>query len=326
MESTVWIGVDISKDFFHAAYRQGDGYCQAEFRQEESSMKDFVEWLPKARKVRVVMESTGPYWGGLVHFLRSQSHPIACSVVNPRKVRDFAKAGGNYSKTDPLDAQLLVHFGETFKPPMLEVQTQAFRELRSLSRHYLQLRRHYDVLRDQRDKMAAEVSAPEAIKESFQDLLQRLEIRMKKILAELKTALQRPALRKFSSLLLSIPGIGVLTASTLLAEYGLEGMSHSSKEWQSYAGLDVLLWQSGSSVHKLPRLSKQGNWRIRRALYMAAISAIQHNPTVRGYYQARLDRADPKKAALVASMRKLLCICHGVLKNQSPFKEISIAA
>jgi transposase len=326
MESTVWIGIDISKDFFHAAYRQGEGYCQAEFKQKETSMKDFLEWLPKERKVQIVMESTGPYWSHLFHFLQSQPHPIACSVVNPRKVRDFAKAGGHYSKTDPLDTQVLVHFGETFKPPTLEVQAQAYRELRSLSRHYLQLRRHYDVLRDQRDKMEAEVGAPEAIKESFQDLLQRLEVRMKKIVAALTTALQRRPLRKVSALLLSIPGIGVLTASTLLAEYGLDGLSRSSKEWQSYAGLDVLLWESGSSVHKRPRLSKQGNWRIRRALYMAAISAIQHNPAVRDYHQTRLHRGKEKKEALVASMRKLLCICHGVLKNQSPFEEIPIAA
>lgn len=125
MQSTLWIGVDVSKDSFHAAYRRGEGFCQAEFSQDEAGMQAFVHWLPKASNLQVVLESTGPYWQPLVAFLHSLPQPVRCCVVNPRRVRDFAKASGQYSKTDPLDARLLVHFAETFSPPALEAQKQA---------------------------------------------------------------------------------------------------------------------------------------------------------------------------------------------------------
>ncbi len=118
-------------------------------------------------------QSPGPYWQKLVCFLQSQTQPIAGSVVNPRRVRDFAKAGGLVSKTDPLDARLLVHFTETFTPPALEAQKQAYRHLRAFSRHYLQLRHHYDVIHDQRDKALADPDAPAALGESFDSLFNR---------------------------------------------------------------------------------------------------------------------------------------------------------
>ena len=321
MKSILWIGVDVSKDSFHAAYRQHRGFSQREFDMDEQGMQAFAQWLPKNAHLQVVLESTGPYWQKLVCFLQSQTQPIAGSVVNPRRVRDFAKAGGLVSKTDPLDARLLVHFAETFTPPALEAQKQAYRHLRAFSRHYLQLRHHYDVIHDQRDKALADPDAPAALGESFDSLLKELERRMKNILDKVEQSLQQPALQEAACLLQSIPGLGTKTTATLLGEYGSDALNYSVKEWESFAGLDVVKWESGTSVRKKPRISKQGNWRVRRALYFAALVATRHNPTVRVYYQRLLNRGEEKKAALVASMRKLLQISRGVLKNQTPFQE-----
>jgi transposase len=326
MKSMLWIGVDVSKDSFHAAYRQGTGFCEAEFLQNEAAMQAFVQWLPQGGNVQIVLESTGPYWQPLVAFLHSQPQPLHCAVVNPRRVRDFAKAKGQYSKTDPLDARLLVHFGETFPLPALESQKQAYHHLRAFSRHYLQLRNHYDTIRDQRDKALADPHAPVHLEVSYDTLLKALHSQMEGILGEIEQSFRQPALQEAAGLLQSIPGIGTKTTATLLGEYGSEALNYSIKQWESFAGLDVVLWESGTSVRKKPRISKQGNWRVRRALYFAAMVASRHNPTVRAYYQRLLNRGEEKKAALVACMRKLLQISHGVLKNQTPFREIPNSA
>jgi len=321
MKSILWIGVDISKDFFHAACRQGDGFAQAEFSQNKAGMQAFVGWLPRAARVQIVLESTGPYWQRLVSFVHSLPQPIYCSVVNPRRVRDFAKAAGMVSKTDPADARLLVRFGETFTPLAWEAQSQAYRQLRALSRHYLQLRQHYDEIHDQRDKALADPHTPAAVMTSLDRVLEGLAKEIKHILHQLETTLQLPELQEAADLLRSIPGVGTKTIATLLAEMGSDAFHHSVKEWESFAGLDVVRWDSGTSVRKKRRISKQGNWRVRRGLYFAALVATRHNPIVRAYYLRLLDRGKDKKAALVACMRKLLHVCYGVLKNQTPFQE-----
>jgi transposase len=326
MKSILWIGVDISKDFFHAAYRQGDGFTQAEFSQNQAGMQAFVRWLPRGAQMQIILESTGPYWQQLVAFLHSLPRPLACSVVNPRRVRDFAKAAGLVSKTDPADACLLVRFGETFTPPAWEAQSQAYRQLRAISRQYLQLRRLYDLAHDQRDKGLADPHTLPALTACSDSVLEELAKQMKSTLDLLEKALEHPHLQQAAGLLRSIPGMGTKTIATLLGEMGSDAFNHSVREWESFAGLDVIRWESGTSVRKKRRISKQGNWRLRRGLYFAALVASRHNPTVRAYYQRLLDRGQPKKAALVACMRKTLHICYGVLKNQTPFQELPNSA
>jgi transposase len=129
----------------------------------------------------------------------------------------------------------------------------------------------------------------------------------------------RPFLLESFSLLLSIPGIGEKTALTLISEYGASLSHVGPKQFTRYAGLDIVFFQSGSSVYRLPRISKQAskqaNWRIRRALSMAALSAIRHNPVVRAYYLKLVASGRPKKSALMAAMRKLLHQCYGILKK-----------
>ena len=273
-----------------------------------------------------MLESTGPYWQPLVAFLHSLPEPLTCAVVNPRRVRDFAKAAGAASKTDPADARMLVRFGETFTPPPLKAQSQAYRQLRACSRRYLQLRQQYDLTHDQRDKALADPYAPAVLMTSFDSVLDELAKQMKAMLGELETTLQHRDLQQAAGLLRSIPGVGTRTIATLLAEMGADALHHSVRQWESFAGLDVIRWESGTSVRRKRRISKQGSWRVRRGLYFAALVATRYNPTVRAYYLRLLDRGKDKKAALVACMRKLLHICYGVLKNQTPFQEMPNSA
>ncbi len=321
MKAVTWIGVDIAKESFVAAQRNPEGFQTEQFPVTPKGLKAFGTWLPQEPQLQIVLEATGPYWCAFIHELRRVAPEIPVAVVNPRRVRDFAKASSHTSKTDPLDAQVLLHFGETFEPRLLEASgDRADRQLRALTRHALQLTGQREEVRNQQEKAAADPDTPKFVLRSLQRHLKHLDQSLKQCWAHARESLdQDPQLKDCSRLLLSIPGIGEKTALTLISEYGTGLCQVGPKQLTRYAGLDIVFFQSGTSVYRLPHVSKQGNWRIRRALYMAALSAIRHNPIVRSYYLKLVAKGRPKKSALIAAMRKLLHQCYGVLKNQIPF-------
>ena len=317
-----WLGIDIARDSFVAAQRQG---LQIHCRSFPMSKRGFTAWrrwiAPTSGELRICLESTGPYWRPLAVWLEGQG--IGYALANPRKVRRFAQASEHRSKTDPLDAEILLRFAETFQLPPTPPQPPAYRQLRALSRRILQLQLQLDTERDRAAKAAADPDTPQVVLDSLQQHQQDL----RQAIAELETSGQQiiaahARLQHQWHLLRSIPAIGPKTARTLIAEYGDQLGTASARQMTRYAGLDILLHESGSSVRKRPRISKQGNWRLRRALYMACLSGILHNPTLRDFYQRKLRQGLDKKPALVATMRKLLHICVGVLKHQTPFQEI----
>lgn len=312
-----WIGIDIAKRSFTAS--KPNEKPAHTFTMDLDGWHAFREWLLKAT-VRVCMEATGPYWLQLAEWLGQAAIPYA--VVNARKVRRFAQASEQRSKTDPIDAELVRRFAEVFSPECTTGDEGVTRALRVLSRRILQLQTQLDIERDRREKTSADPAAPDAVLASFASitneisrLIEDLEHRAKALV------LATPELSRDWELLCSIPGIGPKTARTLLAEYGPRLASASVKQLTSFAGLDVVRYESGSSVHRRPRISKQGNWRIRRALYLAALTASRHNPTLAPYYRKKCAQGLEKKQALVAVMRKLIHIAHGVLKHQTPFQE-----
>jgi len=312
-----WIGIDIAKRTFTAS-KPGKAPART-FTMDLDGWRAFRAWIPEP-DVRVCMEATGPYWLQLAEWLGQATTPYA--VVNARKVRRFAQASEQRSKTDPIDAELVRRFAEVFSPECTPGDEGVTRALRVLSRRILQLQTQLDIERDRREKTAADPATPDAVLASFASitneisrLIEDLEHRAKALV------LAEPALSRDWELLCSIPGIGPKTARTLLAEYGPRLASASVKQLTSFAGLDVVRFESGSSVHRRPRISKQGNWRIRRALYLAALTASRHNPTLAPYYRRKCKQGLENKQALVAVMRKLIHIAHGILKNQTPFQE-----
>ncbi len=321
MKAVTWIGVDIAKKSFVAAQRTFEGFQTEPFALDPKGLKAFANWLPDEPQLQIVLEATGPYWRAFTEGLNSVAPQIAIAVVNPRRVRDFAKASPHASKTDVLDAQVLVHFAETFTPDVLNPSgDRACRQLRALTRHALQLAQQRDQVRDQHEKVAADPDTPKFVLRSLKQHQKHLDQALKRCWAQARESLHRdPHLQESFRLMLSIPGIGDKTALTLISEYGASLGQTGPKQLTRYAGLDIVFFLSGTSVYRLPHISKQGNWRIRRALYMAALSAIRHNPAVRSYYLKLVAKGRPKKSALVAAMRKLLHQCYGVLKNQIPF-------
>jgi transposase len=315
----IWIGIDVAKRSFTASKPGGEP--ARPFTMDLDGWHAFREWIP-ASGVRVCLEATGPYWLQLAEWFGHAVIPYA--VVNPRKVRRFAQASEQRSKTDPIDAELVRRYAEVFSPECTTGSEGVSRTLRVLSRRILQLQTQLDIERDRLEKASADPATPDAVLASFASisneisrLIEDLEHRAKALV------LAEPALSRDWDLLCSIPGIGPKTARTLLAEYGPRLASASVKQLTSFAGLDVVRFESGSSVHRKPRISKQGNWRIRRALYLAALTACRHNPTLEPYYRKKCKQGLEPKQALVAVMRKLIHIAHGVLKHQTPFQKVT---
>lgn len=322
MTHSDWIGVDVSKDSFVAARRRGEGFASEQFTMNREGFDAFLTWLAWKPGCCVVMESTGPYWRPLACFLETQQEPIPYAVVNAKRVRRFAEASDERSKDDWIDAAVTTHFAETFKPQAEKPKSPIYRQIRAIWRHHLTLVGMRDQLRDQREKLMADPQTPSSLPVGIDHLIDVLDAQLRQLEKACRECIEQdPAARQTYRLLLSIPSIGPKTALTLMAEYGSQLLLASPRQLTSYAGLDPVRYQSGTSVWHPPHISKQGNWRLRRALYMAALSAIRYNPRIVDFYQRKLSAGLAKKAALVAASRKLLDLVAGVLRNQKPFEK-----
>jgi transposase len=321
MPHVVWVGVDLAKTSFVAARRHQRQCVTAAFSTDAQGLASFAVWLPQRGQVRVVFEPTGPYGRPLEAWLDQHGRRrLSYALANPRRVRNFARAAAGASKTDEIDARRLLEFAETFQPPAYQKPSAVTLQLRALWRHQLELRKLLDGLRDRRQKAQVDPYIPARLVTALGELADRLATELAKTQTEaLALAQTDSSLARTFHLLVSIPGVGPLTALALLAEYGPQIAAASPRQLTRYAGLDPVLWQSGSSIRKKTRISKQGNHRLRRALYMAALVGVRWNPVLRAFYQRRLRLGLPKMPALIAAMRKLLHICYGVLKNNQPF-------
>jgi len=320
MTPTTWIGVDIAKADFVAAQRTPKGFDTQSFPMTEQGFEAFYGWLPKAPALAVVFEATGPYWLRLASWLEELEVRLPYACINPRKLRDFAKASPERSKTDPIDAALLVHFAETFPPSLERKKSLSSQRLRALWRHHLELQTLFDRARDRQEKAAADPRLPTELAQGLETLLACLKSELENVERQARELVKADSkLHQAQGLLLSIPGIGPKTALTLLAEYGPQLYQATPRQLTCYAGLDPILFESGTSVRKRPHISKQGNWRLRRALYMAALVGVRFNPVLKAFYERKVQQGLAKKSALVAAMRKLLHLVYGVLKHQQPF-------
>lgn len=320
MAPITWIGIDIAKQDFVAAQRSDAGFETECFPMTQTGFEAFQRWLPPVSKLGIVFEATGPYWLPLARWLDALEHAIPYACVNPRRLRDFAKASPERSKTDSIDAALLVHFAETFPPTLEPPKSHRSRTLRALWRHHLELQGLLDRARDRQEKALADPQLPAQLATRLQSLLDGLKAELDQVELEAHELVQQdPPMQQSYKLLLSIPGVGPKTALTLMAEYGPQLLQANPKQLTCYAGLEPILFESGSSVRKRPRISKQGNWRLRRALYMAALVGVRWNPILKTFYERKLQQGLPKKSALVAAMRKLLHLVYGVLLHQQPF-------
>jgi transposase len=306
--ASTFVGIDVSKAALDIAVRPQGATWRC--GNDEAGISDLVARLQELVPHLIVLEATGGLERLVVAALAVAGLPVA--VVNPRHVRDFAKATGRLAKTDALDAALLAHFADAIRPqprPLPDAQSQALaalveRRRQLLGMHTAEKNRRGSALPPVRPKISAHIAW--------------LEQALKELDGELDQLLQAsPVWREREHLLRSVPGVGPATALTLVAHLPELGQG-SLKHVATLVGLAPLNRDSGT--WRGTRAIWGGRAHVRAALYMAALVGVRHNPVLHAFYHRLLERGKPKKVALTACMHKLLTILHAVLRDHTPWQ------
>lgn len=308
MEHSRFVGIDISKDHLDVHVRPtGDSF---RVRYDDAGLVTLVAHLRPLAPVVLVLEATGGYEVTVAATLASAALPVA--VVNPRQVRDFARATGQLAKTDTLDARVLALFAEAVRPaarPVPDAQAVALGELIARRRQLVDMlgaeHNRRRLLRDRRLQRHLEAHIA-----WLEEALRRLDL-------DLTTLIRStPVWRETDDLLRSVPGIGPVTAGTLIADLPELGRL-DRRRIAALAGLAPIARDSGAFRGR--RMIMGGRAHIRRVLYMATLTAITHNPVIRAFHQRLVAAGRPGKVALTAAMRKLLTILNAMLRDRRPW-------
>jgi transposase len=242
-------------------------------------------------------------------------------VANPRAVKDFSRALLQRSKTDPLDALVLLEYAarmpfQPWQPPPAEAL-----QITTLARRIHALTQQCTMEKNRLHAVAATATTLRVIVQDLRRSVRGLESAIAKLSRAAHQILAAtPELERRFRLLQSTPGIGAVSALQLLGELVSIPANCDVRQWVAYAGLDPRHYESGTSVHQKARISKLGNRHIRRALYMPALTAVRSAPPLRAFYLHLQARGKCKMVALVAVMRKLLHAIFGMFKHDAPFE------
>lgn len=310
-EARTVVGIDISKDRLDVACLPAAVRSVPAFGNDAKGHAALVAWLKEVNPRLIVLESTGGYQRVLVAALAAASLPVV--VVNPRQVRDFARAMGVLAKTDAIDAMVLARFGERVDPdvrPLPDAASTALIEL-------LARRRQLVELRTAESNRLGQATAPR-IKASIRAVLAAIEKQIAAIDDDLDDRIRKsPAWREKEGLLTSVPGVGRLTARTLLA--CLPELGTISR--QTIAALvGVAPVNRDSGLMRGKRTTWGGRSVVRSALYMAALVATRYNPVLKAHYARLLAAGKAKKLALIACARKLLVTLNAILRTRTPWR------
>lgn len=328
----VIVGVDVSKDSLDVAVESSNAKRSYERRldNDASGFKRLLSWVKERtaadpKQLIVVMEATGVYHEAAALALHEAGAQVF--VANPKRVRDYASGLGLLNKTDRVDARALVRYGREkaaelapWQPPPPEVRT-----LRAL---YARLNAVMtDLRRELNRQEQAELSGqPEAVRDSMRQSVQHLREDCERLKRAIENHFdQHPNLKNQRELLQSMPGIGPVSADRMLCLL-LRHSFASARQAAAFAGLVPRMHESGSSVRKRPRMTKQGDASLKAALYMAAVVSCRHNPQLRQVYQSLLKAGKSKMSALGALMRRLLHAAYGMLKNNTPYDPTRLTA
>lgn len=306
-----YVGIDVAKAHLDVAVRPTGQRWVIPYTEEQ--LQGVLAQLAALPPTLVLVEASGGLELPLVAALAAANLPVV--VVNPRQVRDFARATGQLAKTDALDARALAHFAEAVHPtprPLPDAATQALTALLA--------RRQQVVAMLVAEKNRLSSTAP-AIRPRLQAHITWLERELQALDQDLDEMLRHsPVWREKEDLLRSVPGVGPQLSRTLLAHLPELG-ALDRKRIAALVGVAPFNRDSGTLRGK--RTVWGGRARVRAALYMAALVASRHNPVIRAFYQQLCVRGKPKKVALTACMRKLLTILNAILKHRTRWHAVS---
>ena len=303
MEQT-FIGIDVSKDRLDVHVRPSEASFAV--ARDGKGLADLVERLRPIEPYLVVLEATGGFELTVAAALVAAGMPIA--VVNPRQIRDFARATGQLAKTDALDAKAIALFADKVRPeprPVLDEQARALGELIARRRQLIEM------MTAERNRRA-QLNSRRLIR-SIDQLLAVMQKQLSDLDREVGDRIRgTPAWRERDELLRSVPGIGDIVARTLIADLPELGRL-DRKQIAALVGVAPLNRDSGKMRGR--RTTWGGRAKIRSALYMAALVASRHNPVLATFYQRLLRAGKVKKLALTAVMRKLLTILNAMVRD-----------
>lgn len=322
------VGIDVSMDSFEARFGTIDTNQEQSISKSQKFINDlmgfkkFLKWalnnkLSDKLPLTFVMEVTGVYHENLAYFLHEKGYQVV--IVLPNKIKNYGKSLETKSKTDPIDAMTITRFALERKLTAWNPPEPFIRAIKTLSREYLSLK---VMMTDIKNKIHAKESAHYPDKDTIKRkrrLLKELQRQIDEILGQIKILFQsKPELNKKINKVATIKGIGEITVIIILAETNCFEHVTNSNQLTSYAGLDVVLNESGKKKGKTT-ISKRGNKFIRRALFMPAMSACKYNNKMKETFARLVSKGKNKKAALIAIARKLLVLIYTLWKNDAVF-------
>lgn len=313
-------GIDVSNETFDVQKGGADAITHRSFHNDGKGHQQAIAWLRRGSKqVRVCLEATGIYHLQLALALNDAAG-IELMVLNPKAARRFAEAQMVRGKTDKVDARVLLHFLEhmPFRPWSAPEKQRLV--LQSMAHRLAQLTK--EQARERSRLHAAERAGPHTL-DTQHDLRVHLRfLERRYCLLETKAIAlmqQHETMAEDLRLVDTVPGFAETAAMQVLAEVGVLSDELQPKQWVAQAGLDPKPSESGTSVHSPRHISKQGNSKLRAALFYPAMSACRCDPNVKAFYEKLLARGKTKRAAQTAVMRKLLHAIWGILKYRQPW-------
>jgi len=302
-----FVGVDVSKNNLDVAIWTSNEYKR--FQNDPTGIQELIDWLKILQAELIVLEATGGLELPFVAELAFEKMPVA--VVNPRRIREFARSIGQLAKTDKLDARVIAHFGAATHPEARKLPTNDEEKLTALITRRRQI---IEMLTAEKNRLH---SARFSMKERIETHLLWLEGELRGLDNEItKFIHQSPIWKEKDKLLRSVPGVGPVTSATILAMLPELG-TLNRKKIAALVGVAPVNKDSGKRQKK--RRVYGGRANVRSVLYMAALSASKHNPRIKAFYDHLIQMGKEKKVALTACMRKLLVILNAIIRVNQNF-------
>ena len=297
-------------------------YAHKTFANSAKGFLSFIEWINKhsdaALPVRYVMEATGVYHESLAYYLDEQGYEV--SILLPNKISNYARTLNTKTVTDKTASEAIARFGLERKLDQWSRPKEIFKKLRQLTRERNQLIDERTVLKNQ---LHAEQTEAKPYKKSIDRIKKRIVLLVKQekeIMEELSELINADEEMKLLVLLIcTLPGVGFLTAATVLGETNGFELIRNKRQLTSYAGLDVTEKQSGTSIKGKPRISKKGNRYLRKAMHLPALVAIRHDERFKAIFTRLVSKHGIKMKAAVAVQRKLLEMIYTLYKTNTVY-------
>ncbi|RUR14557.1 IS110 family transposase [Legionella sp. km535] len=315
MDQTEYVGVDVAKDKFDVATFINNRYKHSVYPNDAKGHAEFAAWLTKnSTSPWVCMEATGHYSEGIADFLLKKS--IKVSVVNPYQIKNFAKASLARNKNDIIDGRVIREFCKCMQPRVYVTTSEAQKQLKGLMKLLDMLKGQLVQLNNQLHSLH-EGMATDLLIKWIKNLEKEVSLVEQKMTALIN---EEPMLNRNMRLITSIKGIGKLTAFRVLALMPDVSSFQTAKQFAAYIGITPKQHQSGKLFGKTT-ISRLGDSRLRKALYMAALVAKRHNKGLSAFVTRLQNNGKTPKTIVCAVMRKLAHIIFGVLKSKLPFNE-----